>query len=106
MELQQIKYFLTLAQELHFWNTAEKMFITQSALSRQIKALEDELGVKLFERNKRNVKLTEAGVFLRDQWFPMLDKINSIHRQAKKIHEGAAGSIKIGYPGSIAYGCC
>lgn len=104
MELQQIKYFLTLAQELHFWNTAEKMFITQSALSRQIKALEEELGVTLFERNKRNVKLTKAGVFLRDQWLPMLDEISRIHRQARKIHEGALGSITIGYPGSIAYG--
>nr|WP_255651114.1 LysR family transcriptional regulator [Cesiribacter sp. SM1] len=102
--MQQIKYFLTLAQELHFWNTAEKMFITQSALSRQIKALEDELEVKLFERNKRNVKLTEAGIFLRNQWLPMLDEIDRIHRQAKKIHEGASGSIKIGYPGSVAYG--
>ncbi|MBW3544811.1 MAG: LysR family transcriptional regulator, partial [Bacteroidetes bacterium] len=104
MELQQIKYFLALAQELHFWHTAEKMFITQSALSRQIKALEDELGVKLFERSKRNVKLTEAGAFLRDQWLPMLDEINRIHRQARKIHEGAFGSIIIGYPGSVAYG--
>lgn len=56
MELQQIKYFLALAQELHFWNTAEKMYITQSALSRQIKALEDELGIRLFERNNRSVK--------------------------------------------------
>jgi DNA-binding transcriptional LysR family regulator len=104
MELQQIRYFLALAQELHFWNTAEKMFITQSALSRQIKALEDELDIRLFERSKRNVKLTEAGVFLRDQWLPMLDEINRIHRQARKIHEGAYGSLNIGYPGSISYG--
>ncbi|WP_276497471.1 LysR family transcriptional regulator [Pontibacter litorisediminis] len=103
MELQQIKYFLALAQELHFWNTAERMFITQSALSRQIKALEEELGVQLFERNKRRVKLTEAGAFLRDQWLPLLDEINRIHLQAKKIHEGAFGTVRIGYPGSIAY---
>ncbi|WP_266204583.1 LysR family transcriptional regulator [Pontibacter kalidii] len=103
MELQQIKYFLALAQELHFWNTAERMFITQSALSRQIKALEEELGVRLFERNKRSVKLTEAGAFLRDQWLPLLDEINRIHLQAKKIHEGAFGTVRIGYPGSIAY---
>ncbi|MCX2741714.1 LysR family transcriptional regulator [Pontibacter anaerobius] len=103
MELQQIKYFLALAQELHFWNTAERMFITQSALSRQIKALEDELGVQLFERTKRSVKLTEAGTFLRDQWLPLLDEINRIHLQAKKIHEGAFGTVRIGYPGSIAY---
>jgi DNA-binding transcriptional LysR family regulator len=104
MELQQIKYFLVLAQELHFWNTAERMFITQSALSRQIKALEDELGIQLFERSKRSVKLTETGAFLRDQWTPLLDEINRIHLQARKIHEGASGSIRIGYPGSIAYG--
>ncbi|GHA62394.1 LysR family transcriptional regulator [Pontibacter akesuensis] len=103
MELQQIRYFLALAEELHFWNTAERMYITQSALSRQIKALEDELGIQLFERSKRSVKLTEAGVFLRGQWLPLLDEINRIHLQAKKIHDGAFGSIRIGYPGSIAY---
>ncbi|RDV15830.1 LysR family transcriptional regulator [Pontibacter diazotrophicus] len=104
MEIQQIKYFLALSQELHFWNTAERMYITQSALSRQIKALEDELGVRLFERNKRSVKLTEAGAFLRDQWLPLLDEINRIHLQARKIHEGAFGTVRIGYPGSITYG--
>ncbi|WP_431241905.1 LysR family transcriptional regulator [Flavobacterium sp. P21] len=61
MDLQQIKYFLALAKELHFWNTAGKMNITQSALSRQIQSLENQLGVQLFERNKRNVKLTARG---------------------------------------------
>ena len=103
MELQQIKYFLALSQELHFWKTAERMFITQSALSRQIKALEEELGVQLFERSKRTVRLTEAGLFLREQWLPVLDEINRIHMQARKIHEGASGFVRIGYPGSIAY---
>lgn len=103
MELQQIKYFLALSQELHFWKTAERMFITQSALSRQIKSLEEEIGIKLFERNKRTVKLTEAGIFLRDQWLPLLREIDRIHLQARKIHQGASGFIKIGYPGSIAY---
>ncbi|ANE50100.1 LysR family transcriptional regulator [Flavisolibacter tropicus] len=104
MELQQIQYFLTLAQELHFWNSAEKLFITQSALSRQIKALEEELGIQLFERTKRTVKLTEAGIFLRDQWLRMMDDIDRIHRQAKSINEGVYGTIRIGYPGSISFG--
>jgi len=104
MELQQIRYFLELSNELHFWNTAEKLFITQSALSRRIKSLEDELGIQLFERSKRNVKLTAAGLFYRDQWLRLMDEINRIHRQAKNIHDGKQGSISIGYPGSIAYG--
>lgn len=104
MELQQIKYFLALSEELHFWKTSERMAITQSALSRQIKSLENELGVQLFERSKRSVRITEAGVFLRKQWLPLMEEISRIHLQARKIHQGATGLIKIGYPGSIAYG--
>ena len=104
MELQQIRYFLTLAEELHFWNSAEKLFITQSALSRQIKALEDEMGVQLFERSKRTVKLTKTGAFLQEQWLRMMDEIDRIHRQAKSIDEGTYGMVSIAYPGSIAYG--
>lgn len=104
MDLQQIRYFLTLSQELHFWNAAEKLFITQSALSRQIKALEAELGVQLFERNKRNVKLTLAGSFLMEQWYRIGDEIDRVHRQAKSIHQGTHGMVSIAYPGSIAYG--
>ena len=104
MDLQQIRYFLTLSQELHFWNAAEKLFITQSALSRQIKSLEEEIGVQLFERNKRNVKLTHAGSFLKEQWSRIVDEIDRVHRQAKSIHEGTYGMVSIAYPGSIAYG--
>lgn len=103
MDLQQIRYFLELCQELHFGNTSEKVFITQSALSRQIKALEEELGVTLFERNKRNVKLTVAGRFMKEHWQRLLTDIYSIHKQAKQINDGYFGSISMGYPGSIAY---
>lgn len=104
MNLEQVKYFLTLSQELHFWNAAEKLFITQSALSRQIQSLEDGLGIKLFERSNRNVKLTEAGAFLREQWLRMSEEIDRVHRQAKSMHEGTYGTVSIAYPGSIAYG--
>ncbi|RYY99550.1 MAG: LysR family transcriptional regulator [Chitinophagaceae bacterium] len=104
MELQQIRYFIALSEELHFWRTAEKLFITQSALSRQIKALEEELGVQLFERSKRNVKLTRAGAFLYEQWRRLSDDIDRVHRQARSLHEGTQGFIRIGYPGSLSYG--
>jgi len=102
MDLQQIRNFLKLSEELHFWNTANKMHITQSALSRQIQSLEEELGLLLFYRNKRNVKLTPAGEFLRDKWTIMLDELKYIHLFARKISEGETGTIKIAHPDSIS----
>jgi LysR family transcriptional regulator, transcription activator of glutamate synthase operon len=102
MDLQQIKYFLALAQELHFWNTAAKMNITQSALSRHIQAMESELNVQLFDRNKRSVKLTAAGQFLKEKWEVELSEIGFIHQFAREIHLGESGTIKIAYPDSIS----
>ncbi|MGO3688840.1 LysR family transcriptional regulator [Psychroflexus sp. S27] len=103
MTIQQIKYFLELAKELHFWNTAEKVFISQSSLSRQIQALEDEIQIQLFDRNKRNVKLTDAGKFLKEHWTEKINEFDQLIRQAKKIDEGKSGTIAITYPGSISY---
>lgn len=103
MTIQQIKYFLALSSELHFWKTSEKVFISQSSLSRQIQALESEMGIQLFERDKRNVKLTDAGKFLKDQWTTIIKDLDQIHRQAKKIDEGTSGFVSISYPGSIAF---
>lgn len=102
MTTQQIRYFLVLAEELHFWKTSEKVYISQSSLSRQIQAMEDELGFKLLERDKRNVKLTEAGKFLQERWRILLDEMERAQTQAKKISLGSAGIISIAYPGSIS----
>jgi DNA-binding transcriptional LysR family regulator len=103
MHLQQIQYFLTLADELHFWKTSEKIFITQSALSRHIKSMEQELGFDLFERDKRNVKLTLAGEFLRDQYAKLLADYESVTRRASLIAAGEIGAIRIGHPASITF---
>ncbi|MBW1653850.1 LysR family transcriptional regulator [Flavobacterium quisquiliarum] len=102
MDLQQIKYFLALSRELHFWNTAGKMNITQSALSRQIQSLENQLGVQLFERNKRNVKLTAAGQFLKEKWEVEMSKLEYIHQSARQIQLGESGTITIAHPDSIS----
>ncbi|TDQ23986.1 LysR family transcriptional regulator [Tenacibaculum caenipelagi] len=103
MTFQQIRYFLVLAEELHFWKTAEKVYTSQSSLSRQIQALEEELGITLFERDKRNVKLTDAGIFLKKKWGDLLDEFDRTHQHAKKIEEGSSGLVSIAYPGSISY---
>lgn len=102
MDIQQLKYFLALAKELHFWNTSAKMNITQSALSRQIQSLESELGVQLFYRDKRNVKLTPAGKFLQEKWGEELNQMESFHQLAQQIHLGESGTIRIAHPDSIS----
>lgn len=103
MDLQKLKYFLELADELHFWKTSEKVFITQSALSRQIKSLENELGFPLFERDKRNVKLTAAGEFLQTEFRRILIDFESVTRRAKQISKGEIGTLRIGHPASITF---
>jgi DNA-binding transcriptional LysR family regulator len=103
MNFQQLHYFLALADELHFWRTSEKMFITQSALSRHIKTIEQELGVQLFERNNRNVKLTKAGEFLRGEFQQILNGFESVTRHARQIAAGEVGMVRIGHPASITF---
>src|SRR5690606_972971 len=73
------------------------------SLSRQIQMLEEEVGIQLFERNKRNVKLTEAGKFLQARWEIQLDEFDRSLREAKKIHQGSSGNLSLAYPGSISY---
>lgn len=103
MDLQQVKYFLALADELHFWRTSEKMFITQSALSRHIQSLEAELGVTLFTRTNRSVKLTTAGEFLRGEYAKLLTEFESVGRHARQIDAGEEGGLSIGHPASITF---
>ena len=64
LELRHFTYFLAVAEELHFRKAAERLFISQPGLSRQIKQMEEIIGATLFIRDKRNVRLTDAGVYL------------------------------------------
>jgi DNA-binding transcriptional LysR family regulator len=103
MELRHLRYFVALAEELHFGKAAARMHITQPPLSRQIKELEKELEVTLFARNNKMVRLTEPGrIFLEHarQLQELLDHTIKITRRA---HRGEFGRLAIGYLGGAAF---
>ncbi len=103
MELRHLRYFVTLAEELHFGRAAERLHIAQPPLSQQIRQLETELGFELFHRTKRKVKLSEAGkVFLVEvqQIFRQLEQAIFLGRQ---ISRGEIGQLVIGFVSSAAY---
>ncbi|MGL5940744.1 MAG: LysR family transcriptional regulator [Waterburya sp.] len=103
MEFRQLRYFVTVAQELHFGRAAERLQITQPALSKQIRVLETELGIQLFIRTKRTVRLTKAGeVFLLEaqKLLQQAEKaINLAHRTAL----GEVGRLTIGFTATATY---
>jgi DNA-binding transcriptional LysR family regulator len=100
MELRQLRYFLAVAEELHFTRAAERLYVAQPALSLQIRQLEEELGVKLFERLKHRVQLTPAGrVFAQRARFA-LEQTQKAAQEAALVGRGEAGSLSIGFVSS------
>src|ERR1700748_1848444 len=101
METQTLRNFIKLAETLHFTKASEQVFIAQPALSRQIRQLEEAVGAKLFNRNKRNVSLTKAGVYFKQAAQQTLDQLTYAINRTKQIHNGEAGEIRIVYTHSI-----
>lgn len=101
MELRHLRYFAALAEELHFGRAAEKAFVAQPTLSQQIQKFEDELGVRLFERTKRNVELTQAGEALLPYAQRILKDASRAEKAARAAREGETGYLRIGFEGSV-----
>ncbi len=103
MELRHLRYFVAVAEELHFGRAAERLFIAQPPLSQQIQQLEREIGVTLFERTSRRVQLTPAGeVFLRDAR-QILSGVTDAVQGAKRAARGETGWLGIGFAASATY---
>jgi DNA-binding transcriptional LysR family regulator len=104
MELRSLHYFIAVAETLHFSRAAEKLHMAQPPLSQQIQRLEKEMGVQLFERTKRSVRLTSAGqVFLQEAYRTLAQVEQSVHA-AQRADRGEIGRLAIGFVGSSAYG--
>ena len=103
MELRHLRYFLAVAEELHFHRAATRLHISQPPLSQQIRALERELGVTLLERNRRRVTLTAAGEVFRDDARTILAAVDRATDRARNVARGAVGTLSIGFVGSAMF---
>src|SRR5579862_2459315 len=96
MELRQLRYFVAVAEELNFRRAAARLHLAQPPLSAQIKALEERLGTRLFERTTRSVILTQAGrVFLREA-HAVLTAARVAEQRVRMADQGLVGNLRIG----------
>jgi DNA-binding transcriptional LysR family regulator len=99
MELRQLRFFVTLAEELHFRRAAERVYIAQPAFSEQIRRLESELGARLFDRTSHYVRLTEAGRLFLDEIRPALAQVEHAAAVAALAGRGVLGTLRVGLAG-------
>ncbi|MFC0581223.1 LysR substrate-binding domain-containing protein [Micrococcoides hystricis] len=103
METRQLKYFIAVAEEKHFGRAAERLMMAQPPLSQQIKNLETELGVQLFNRTTRKVELTEAGELMLERGQSIINAIEALEQDVKHVADGAQGVLRVGFTGAATY---
>ena len=97
MELRHLRYFVAVAEELHFRRAAERLHVAQPAVSEQVRKLEEELGVRLFERTHRQVSLTDAGAALLKEARRVLDQAETARLAAQSARGRPTSALRIGY---------
>lgn len=104
MELKRLRYFVAVAEDLHFGRAAERLNMAQPPLSRQIAQLERDLDVQLFDRSRAQVRLTPAGEVLLERARAILDQLDSAFQEVTRIGKGSAGRLRIAFVGSASHG--
>lgn len=104
MELRHLRYFCAVAEELNLTRAAEKLYIAQPPLTRQIKQLEEEIGVALFIRNPRGLTLTPAGQFFLEHATQILEKVESTVEDTRRVARHGKTVFGIGFVPSVFYG--
>jgi DNA-binding transcriptional LysR family regulator len=103
MELRHLKYFIAVAEELHFAKAANRLHLAQPSLSKQIRLLEEELGFPLFYRTKQKVELLDAGHIFLDEARRILRQTENAVESARRTHAGQSGRLLIGYSASATF---
>lgn len=104
MDFRRLKYFLAVAEELHFGRAATRLDMAQPPLSRQIAALEEDLGVLLFDRSRSQIRLTQAGEVLQDHTRRIFEQLDAAMRETRLVGSGGAGRLRIAFVGSASHG--
>ena len=97
IELRELRIFLALADELHFGRTAERLGISQPGVSEAVRALESRLGVKVFDRTSRRVRLTQAGEALKRNLEPALAAVDQALADTSELSVAVRGLLRIGF---------
>ncbi len=100
VELRHLRYFLAVAETLNFRKAANKLYITQPGLSRQIAQLEEEVGAQLFDRSNKKVTLTVCGQYLKEEATSLLQQVEAMMKQVSRMQTGEVGELRIGFVGS------
>lgn len=106
MQFKRLRYFLAVAELLHFGRAAAQIGIAQPPLSQQIAKLESELGVKLFLRDRQSVHLTEAGRRFVPEARAVLERLETAYFAARELGDGESGRLEVGVIGTATYGNC
>lgn len=104
MDLRQLRYFVTVARERNFTRAAEKLHIAQPPLSRNIRLLEEELGVELLSRSHRPVRLTESGRLFQEQALQILGRVEQMAEATRRVGRNQNRVLSIGFVASTLYG--
>ena len=103
MELRHLRYFVAVAEDQHYGRAAQRLRVAQPALSRQIQNLEDEIGVRLFDRLPRGVRLSAAGQAFLEDARVILKQVGAATDRAGRVARGLAGTLRVGFPESASW---